>query len=335
MPNSLLLKLITFLLFSLTLSCSSQINNDITIIQNSAYKLINENSKIEVLGSSFIASEGPLWDSKNNQLIFSDVRQNKIFSWSESRGINEYITPSGSTGYAPFESEVIKGSNGLSFDKNQNIVLCQVNDRRISYVENIESNKPKFNTLADNYNGKRFNSPNDLSISNSGNIYFTDPPYGFFINGKSVEKKYREIEFNGVYKLSHNGKISLITSSMSLPNGIAVSKDEKYLYVNNAGKEDPKIMRFNLSSLKGELFFDGKELSKKYKGSFDGLKIHSSGNIFTTGPNGILIISPNGELIATINYNKSITNCNFDTNEEYLYVTGFNDLTRIKLVTSN
>jgi len=315
--------------------CNGQKNHDVTILKNSAYSLISQNSKIEVLGESFIATEGPLWDSKNNQLIFSDVRQNKIFTWSKKDGINEYITPSGSTGYAPFASEIIKGSNGLAFDKNQNIVLCQVNDRRISYVKNTKSNKPIFNTMADKFKGKRFNSPNDLSISKSGNIYFTDPPYGFFINGKNEENKYREIKFNGVYKLSSNGKISLITSSMSLPNGIAVSKDEKYLYVNNAGKEDPKIMRFNLSSLKGELFFDGKELSKKYKGSFDGLKIHSSGNIFTTGPNGILIISPDGELIATINYNKSITNCSFDTNEEYLYVTGFNDLTRIKLLSSN
>ena len=331
MPNSLLFRFVTFVLFYFTLSCTAQINHDVTIIKNSALELIDKNSKIEVLGESFIATEGPLWDSENNQLIFSDVRQNKIFTWSERSGINEYITPSGSTGHAPFASEVIKGSNGLAFDKNKNIVLCQVNDRRISYVKNIKSNKPKFNTIVDKFKGKRFNSPNDLSISNSGNIYFTDPPYGFFVNGKNVEKKYREIKFNGVYKLSSNGKISLVTSSMSLPNGIVVSKDEKYLYVNNAGKVDPKIMRFNLSSLKGELFFDGKELSKKYKGSFDGLKIHSSGNIFTTGPNGILIISPKGVLIATINYGKAITNCNFDTNEEYLYVTGFDDISRIKL----
>tara|TARA_B100000941_G_scaffold285187_1_gene256880 strand:- start:289 stop:1287 length:999 start_codon:yes stop_codon:yes gene_type:complete len=331
MPKYLLLTYVSVVLFFLTFSHATQINDDVTIIKNSSLKLIDENAKIEVLGKSFIATEGPLWDSKNNQLIFSDVRQNKIFTWSERNGINEYITPSGSTGYAPFASEIIKGSNGLAFDKNQNIILCQVNDRRISYVINMKSNKPIFNTIADKFKGKRFNSPNDLSISKSGNIYFTDPPYGFFVNGKNVEKKYREIKFNGVYKLSSNGKISLITSSMSLPNGIAVSNDEKYLYVNNAGKEDPKIMRFNLSSLKGKLFFDGKELSKKYKGSFDGLKIHSSGNIFTTGPNGILIISPKGVLIASINYGKPITNCNFDSNEEYLYVTGFDDISRIKL----
>ena len=117
LPSIALLYCLFFIFY-----CNAQQNHDITIIKNSAYKLINENSKIEVLASSFIASEGPLWDSKNNQLIFSDVRQNKIFTWSERSGINEYITPSGSTGHAPFASDVIKGSNGLAFDKNKNIV---------------------------------------------------------------------------------------------------------------------------------------------------------------------------------------------------------------------
>ena len=158
------------------LGCNAQQKYDVTIIKKSANSLIDKNSKIEVLGDSFIAAEGPLWDSDNNQLIFSDVRQNKIFVWNENNGINEYIFPSGSTGYAPFASEVIKGSNGLAFDRNKNIVLCQVNDRRLSYVKNIKSDYPKFYTLIDNYEGKRFNSPNDLSIGNSGDIYFTDPP---------------------------------------------------------------------------------------------------------------------------------------------------------------
>ena len=118
---------------------------------------------------------------------------------------------------------------------------------------------------------------------------------------------------------------------MTRPNGIALSLDEKYIYVNNSDRNDPKIMRFNSKTFKGKLFFDGSELVKKYKGGFDGLKIHSSGNIFTTGPNGILILSPRGNLLATINYGKAITNCNFDEDEEYLNVTGFDDVSRIKL----
>ena len=119
---------------------------------------------------------------------------------------------------------------------------------------------------------------------------------------------------------------------MSRPNGIALSLDEKYIYVNNSDpKNDPKILRFKTSNFEEKLFFDGTELSKKYPGGFDGLKVHSSGNIFTTGPNGVLIISPTGKLLAMINYGKKITNCNFDNKEEYLYVTGFDDISRIKL----
>ena len=322
------LKWLAFIVF---INSYGQVRSDVTIYKSSALSLINQNSKIEVLGDSFIVAEGPLWDSKKNRLLFSDVRQNKIFTWDEINGVVEYIKPSGSTGYAPSSPEVMRGSNGLAFNLNNKIVVCQVDDRRLSYVENSNSNNPKFYTLVDNYEGDRFNSPNDLSITKNGDIYFTDPPYGFIVNGKNVEKKYREIEFNGVYKLSFEGEITLVSSSMSLPNGIAVSNDEKYIYVNNAGSEDPKIMRFNSKTFKGEVFFDGKELSSKYKGSFDGLKVHSSGNIFTTGPNGILIVSPNGNLLATINYGKAITNCNFDEDEEYLYVTGFDDVSRIKL----
>ena len=331
MPNLLLLRFIIVILFSLTLSCSAQTNNDITIIKNSALELIDKNSKIEILGDSFKVSEGPLWDSENNQLIFSDVRQNKIFTWSELNGINEYIMPSGSTGYAPSFKMGGIGSNGLAFDKNGDIILCQHGDRRVASISKSATVNPDFKTIVDKYNGERFNSPNDLSISSKGDIYFTDPPYGFYYNQKTFDDKFRELDFNGVFKQSKDGSLHLITKEMSLPNGIALSNDEKFVYVNNCGTEDPKIMKFNTSTFDGKLFFDGKELSKKYKGCFDGLKVHSSGNIFTTGPNGILIISPKGVLIATINYGKPITNCNFDTNEEYLYVTGFDDISRIKL----
>lgn len=316
--------LLSFIIF---INSYGQVNNDVTIYKNSALSLVDQDSKIEILGDSFVVAEGPLWDAENNQLIFSDVRQNKLFSWDENNGINEYIVPSGSTGYAPSFKDGGIGANGITFNKKGQIVLCQHGDRRLAFVSNIKDNNAQFTTIIDNYNGKRFNSPNDLAISKNGDIYFTDPPYGF----KNFNNKFRELDFNGVYKYSVDGRIKLITKEMTRPNGIALSIDEKYIYVNNSDRDDPKIMRFNSKSFKGKVFFDGTELVKNFKGGFDGLKIHSSGNIFTTGPNGILILSPKGSLLATINYGKAITNCNFDTNEEYLYVTGFNDVSRIKL----
>ena len=320
--------IITFFLIPVTLSSQETINNDISVFDDTVLSIISKNAKIEILADSFMVAEGPLWDSNKNRLIFTDVRQNKIFTWDEKSGVKDYISPSGSTGYAPSFSDGGIGANGLAFDKNGNIILCQHGDRRLALTPNVKSNNPEFTTIVDNFKGKRFNSPNDLAISRNGDIYFTDPPYGF----KNFSDKYREINFNGVYKYSKNGEVSLISKDMSRPNGIALSIDEKYIYVNNSDPEnDPKILRFKTSNFEEKLFFDGTELSKKYPGGFDGLKVHSSGNIFTTGPNGILIISPKGKLLAIINYGKKITNCNFDDKEEYLYVTGFDDISRIKL----
>ncbi len=321
------LKLI-FILIPYILLSQEVTNSDITVFDESVLSIINKNAKIEILADSFIVAEGPLWDSSENRLIFTDVRQNKIFTWDENDGVREYISPSGSTGYAPSFSDGGIGANGLAFDENGNIILCQHGDRRLAFIPNIQNKNPKFTTIVDNFEGKRFNSPNDLTISKSGDIYFTDPPYGF----KNFSDKYREINFNGVYKYSKHGEVFLISSNMSRPNGIALSLDEKYIYVNNSDPQnDPKILRFKTSNFEEKLFFDGTELSKKYPGGFDGLKVHSSGNIFTTGPNGVLIISPTGKLLAMINYGKKITNCNFDNKEEYLYVTGFDDISRIKL----
>ena len=322
-------KLITTLFLIPAILLSQKITkNDITVFDKSVLSIINQNAKIEILADSFIVAEGPLWDTSQNRLIFTDVRQNKIFTWDENNGIGEYISPSGSTGYAPSFSDGGIGANGLAFDKNGNIILCQHGDRRLALTSNMNSKNPKFTTIVDNFEGKRFNSPNDLAISKSGDIYFTDPPYGF----KNFSDKYREINFNGVYKYSKDGEVFLISSNMSRPNGIALSLDEKYIYVNNSDPQnDPKILRFKTSNFEEKLFFDGTELSEKYPGGFDGLKVHSSGNIFTTGPNGVLIISPTGKLLAMINYGKKITNCNFDNKEEYLYVTGFDDISRIKL----
>ena len=321
------LKLI-FILIPYILLSQEVTNSDITVFDESVLSIINKNAKIEILADTFIVAEGPLWDMSQNRLIFTDVRQNKIFTWDENDGVREYISPSGSTGYAPSFSDGGIGANGLAFDESGNIILCQHGDRRLAFITNLGSKNPKFTTIVDNFEGKRFNSPNDLAISKSGDIYFTDPPYGF----KNFSDKYREINFNGVYKYSKDGEVFLISSNMSRPNGIALSLDEKYIYVNNSDPQnDPKIFRFKTSNFEEKLFFDGTELSKTYPGGFDGLKVHSSGNIFTTGPNGVLIISPTGKLLAMINYGKKITNCNFDNKEEYLYVTGFDDISRIKL----
>ena len=200
-----------FILIPHILLSQEFINSDITVFDESVLSIINKNAKIEILAGSFIVAEGPLWDTSQNRLIFTDVRQNKIFTWDENNGVREYISPSGSTGYAPSFSDGGIGANGLAFDENGNIILCQHGDRRLAFTSNVNSKNPKFTTIVDNFEGKRFNSPNDLAISKSGDIYFTDPPYGF----KNFSDKYREIDFNGVYKYSKDGEVSLISGKMS------------------------------------------------------------------------------------------------------------------------
>ena len=323
-----------FSLFLFIISaCETEIkNDDVTIIDDSIASIIDKSSKIEIIADSLIVSEGPLWDENSKSLIFTDVAQNKMFRWNEKEGVQDFIQPSGYTGYSPAFEKGLNGANGIAYNKSGDIVICQHGDRRVALIANQKTNDPIFTTIIDNYDGKRFNSPNDLSIASNGDIYFTDPPYGFFqMASSSFDNRYKELEFNGVFKLSNEGDLTLVSKEMSIPNGIVLSLDEKYVYVNNSDTEDPKIMKFDTENFQGELFFDGKELTKKYQGGFDGLKVHSSGNIFSTGPNGILIISPKGDLLGTINFGGGVTNCNFDTNEEYLYVTAFSYVARIKL----
>ena len=310
-----------------TVSNEEAEQNKIQIYDSSITEIIDVNAEIEELADSIMIPEGPVWDDSSKSLLFVDVMNNKLFKWNEENGASEYISPSGNTGYAPNLGQGLLGANGLAIDSEGNIIVCQHGDRRLAKVSNSSSNDPVFETVVDNFEGEAFNSPNDLAISSNGSIYFSDPAFGFFdLNSyQFVDSDLKGLDFNGIYKYSpETEKAELITKDIDLPNGLALSPDEKTLYVNKMGMLDsnPQIIKINLETNESETFFEGKELAAKFEGNFDGMKVHSSGNIFTTGPGGILVISPNGKLKAKLNFGHS-TNCAFDTNEEYLYVTGF------------
>ena len=310
-----------------TVSKEEAEQNKIEIYDSSITEIIDVNAEIEELADSIMIPEGPVWDDSSKSLLFVDVMNNKLFKWNEENGASEYISPSGNTGYAPNLGQGLLGANGLAIDSEGNIIVCQHGDRRLAKISNSSSNDPAFETVVDNFEGDAFNSPNDLAISNDGSIYFSDPAFGFFdLNSyQFVDSELKGLDFNGIYKYSpETEKAELITKDIDLPNGLALSTDEKTLYVNKMGMLDsnPQIIKINLETNESETFFEGKELAAKFEGNFDGMKVHSSGNIFTTGPGGILVISPEGKLKARLNFGHS-TNCAFDTNEEYLYVTGF------------
>ncbi|MHC4356413.1 MAG: SMP-30/gluconolactonase/LRE family protein, partial [Planctomycetota bacterium] len=189
-----------------------------------ANELIPPSAQIELLASGFDWSEGPLWipDAAGGYLLFSDIPRNSVMKWKQDEGISLFMKPSGYTGVADYGRE--PGCNGLTLDLQGRIIFCEHGDRRISRLETDGGKK----TLADSYNGKRFNSPNDAVVKSNGDIYFTDPPYGLPQQHRDPR---RELDFCGVFRLSTSGRVTLLTREMTRPNGIAFSPDEKVLYV--------------------------------------------------------------------------------------------------------
>ena len=291
--------------------------------------LIDKNAKIELLAEGFDWAEGPVWVERLNGVLFSDVPNNKVYMWNEKKGLSIFIEPSGMTNYSPTNKS--DGSNGLALDKNGNLILCQHGDRTIARLKKWNFKNPSFDIIVEKYEGKRLNSPNDLVFDKSGSIYFTDPPYGLKIQDDDPLK---ELNFNGIYRWSKSKGIELLSKSMKRPNGIILSEDEKTVYVGNSDKDNNVIIAFDNDKnrlVNERVFFDGNKLSKNRVGLFDGLKLHSSGIIFTTGPGGVLLLDSKGKHLGTIMPGKATANCAFDSDESYLYLTSDNVLARIKL----
>lgn len=306
---------------------------NVQIFDESAKIFVNEDSRIELLADSLFLSEGPLWIESLNSLLFTQVASNKVFKWNENDGLSVYLDPSGYTGIVPAEPDGLVGSNGMVLNSNGDLILAQHGDRRVAKLIDWDNEVPEFETLAGRYNDKLFNSPNDLVYADNGDLYFTDPPYGFGLE-KLLTSELKEQPVNGVYKLTKSGEVVLLVEDILLPNGIAISNDNKTLYVNSSDVEYPIITKFDITENgleNRDIFFDGTELIKSSEGWFDGLKVHSSGNIFSTGPGGVLILTPEGKHLATIGTTSNALNCAFGNNEEYLYITAFDYLARVKL----
>ena len=293
-------------------------------------KYVDEFSKIEILAKGFQWAEGPVWVNEINSVLFSDVPENKIYKWNENDGLSVYIEPSGYSGKVPTSKK--DGSNGLILNSKNELLLCMHGDRKIAKLKSWGSGE--FETVVNKFQGKRFNSPNDMVLTKNGNLIFTDPPYG--LKNKNSDKL-KELKVNGVYKLTKDGKLSLLVDNLTYPNGVALSNDNKILYVNISDSNNPRIMAYDINKemVKNErVFFDGRNLAKKNVGLFDGIKIHPDGTIFSTGPGGVLIIGENGTHLGTIKTVERTANCTFDANYEYLYMTSDMYLTRVKLKTN-
>jgi len=297
-------------------------------------ELVPVNAKLEVIGEGFDWTEGPVWVKSGQFLLFSDIPKNSIMRWNQESGCSLYLKPSGYSGDSPRGGE--PGSNGLVLDREGRLVLCQHGDRRVARLDATDWEKPKPNyvVLADRYEGKRFNSPNDAVVHSSGAIYFTDPPYGLV---KNMEDPAKELPFQGVYRIAQGGKVTLLTKELERPNGIALSPDEKTLYAANSHGPRPIIMAFPVEDDgtlgEGREFFNAGLLSEKYDGACDGMTVDSQGNVFATAPGGVIILTPTGKHLGTLLTGQRTSNCEFGEDGSTLFITADAYLLRVRTTT--
>ncbi len=304
--------------------------------------LVPKSAVIEVLADGFQWSEGPVWDPEHGRILFSDIPNNTVHAWSEKEGLQVYLKPSGYTDDAPYGGKE-PGSNGLTFDSEGRLVLCQHGDRRVARLKGAGAGSPgasplaasSFETLADRFEGKRFNSPNDLVWAADGSLYFTDPPYG---RPKTFDDPGRELDWCGVYRLAPDGTVSLVVKDLRAPNGIGLSPDGKTLYVNQSHPEEAVLMAYDVqpdgSVAGGRVLFDMTPLQKaESPGLPDGLKVDRPGHIFATGPGGVLVVTPDGTHLGTLRTGVPTANCGFGDDGSTLYITANDMLCRIRLTT--
>jgi gluconolactonase len=290
-------------------------------------RLVPADARVERIAEGFDWSEGPVWDRKHDRLLFSDVPMNTVFQWQDGKSVSVFLKPSGYTGSTSRGGE--PGSNGLVMDSQGRLVLCQHGDRRVARLDD-----GKFTTLADRYMGKRFNSPNDGVFKSNGDLYFTDPPYGLIELTRD-----KELDFNGVYRISAaDGTVTLLTKEMTFPNGIALSPDEKTLYVANSDPAKAIWMAFPVKEDgtigPGRVFADvTSSVSPARKGLPDGMKVDAAGNLFATGPGGVLVFAPDGTHLGTFATGEATANCGWGEDGSVLYITADMFIGRVRLTT--
>ena len=291
--------------------------------------LVPKGALLEKVADGMDWTEGPLWDREAGALLFSDVPRNVILKWTETDGARPFIQRSGYTGEAPFTGRE-PGSNGLAFDRDGNLVACQHGDRRIVRRQKDGS----VTVIADRYEGKRFNSPNDLVFRSNGDLYFTDPPFG--LPGTFGDPG-KELPFQGVYRVTPDGKITLLTKELSAPNGIAFSPDEKTLYVSDSDPEKPVWMGYPVLADgtlgPGRQFAEARAWVKETEGLPDGLKIDRKGNVFGAGPGGVHVFAADGTRLGRIETGVKTGNVAWGGDGSVLFVAANHWILRLKTTT--
>jgi gluconolactonase len=288
-------------------------------------RIVPASACIDHLWNGFIFTEGPVWRTRENDLIFSDIPANSMFRWTPDGKLHLFRKPSGydKTDEPP---GAFIGSNGLTLDQEGRLIICEHANGRVTRLEADGS----LTVLAANYDGKRLNSPNDAVHHSSGALFFSDPPYGFV--GQDSDPK-KQLDFNGLYRL-HNGELTLLYKDIRRPNGLAFSPDEKSFYLSNSDPERKIWLRFDVGS--GFSLSNPSVLAdataETAGGLPDGMKIDRDGNLYCTGPGGIWIFTPAGKHLGTLHFPEIPANLHWgDADAQMLYVTARTGLYRIKL----
>lgn len=262
--------------------------------------------KPEKVAGDFKFTEGPVWN-RAGYLLFSDIPANTIYKWTSGTAAERFRSPSGN-------------SNGLTYDRQGRLIACEHSNRRVSRTEK----NGDIVTIAERYEGKRLNSPNDVVVARNGAIYFTDPPYGVPKDQK------REIETQNVFRISPRGELHVIAADFDRPNGIALSPDERTLYVADSAKKHVRAFKVarDGSVTGGEILAE----MKTEKGGPDGMKVDARGNLYVTGPGGMWVFDKTGRHLGTIATAETPANCAFgDTDFKTLYIAARTSLYKVRV----
>lgn len=300
-------------------------------------RILPKGAMLERVADGFKWVEGPVWTQ--GSLYFAEIPSDSIRKWTPGSGVSVFLEPSGYKGTEPYGGPE-SGSNGMTLDVRGRLTVAGHAQRDVYRLESLDP-KAQITILADSYQGKKLNSPNDLVYKSDGSLYFTDPPYG--LRSQKDADPEKQLKVNGVYRIAHAldqkagaqpaHDIQLLVSDLTRPNGIAFSPDERYLYVNNS--EPKKIwMRYRVQAdgtlTEPKLFYDATTDTRA--GAPDGMKVDSEGNIYSTGPGGVWIFSPEGKALGTILISEKAANVTWaGADRKTLYITASSSIYRIHL----
>ena len=285
---------------------ATPVQTQIEVFDERLVELLPRDSVAVRLATNFVFTEGPVWH-RDGYLLFSDIPADTIYKWTPDGKVEVFRKPSGQ-------------SNGLTFDSEWRLIACEHRTRRVTRTEKDGT----ITVVAERYEGKRLNSPNDVVIWLDGSIYFTDPPYG-------VKPQERELDFQGLYRVSPDGKLTLLAKDFDRPNGLAFSPDGKRLYVDDSARGHLRVFTVNEDgSLSGGEVLA--ELKSEEPGAPDGMKVDVKGNLYVTGPGGLWIFDGNGKLLGKVKLPEIPANCAFgDSDKRTLFLTARTSLYAIRL----